>query len=75
MNSRVMPVLDDRAAEASAFDQLLDQGVRDMLDRAVDQDEIVGRGLAVALGERPLDRFDAIAASDRGQRSRRLRAR
>ena len=56
MQSRVTPSIDHRQRDLAAVGDLLDDRLRHMLDRAVDQDEIIGRAaFGQPLGQRPLD--------------------
>src|SRR5688500_1444869 len=61
------PAFGERRPEPAAIGELRDDRVRDELDRAVDQDEIVGRAGLVAGLERSFDCLDLELAGALGE--------
>src|SRR5690606_39675213 len=56
--------------ETATVSELLAVRARDLLDPALDDDDVVGSLLRISLGERPLD-YDRIVHPEAGQRLRR----
>ena len=55
-------IVDHRAAEPAAIAELGDQSVGNCRDRAVDEDDVIGRALGMAGFERSLDASNAARA-------------